>query len=393
MKKIIALLIIGFLVLGCIGNGDNGGKPVDDDNQTIEDPNNDGEDNDTDVDIGNDTDQDFIDDVEIVIDDIDEPDEIIVVDDPNAELNVRFFNVGYASSALISKGDVNILVDAGDPTSGTRIVDKIKSIGVNKIDVMIITNPSDRKISGASYVLDNFQVGEVWDNGASTENYDKVKTKIKEMGIETKTIRAGNSFVYNGMNLDFYNPDEENIQPNNPNINSLVFVLKDRSFSVMFTSDLENNELRKLLTNQPTLYSNIVEIPRNGKSAIRELSSSTQEIVRLIDATRPDAMILSVGPNSDKAPSPQLITAIETQGVKIYRTDTAGNILITYNLGKGYEIYENNWFYFFYFLLKTILIIELFSNLFSPPIIIFLRASNAVLYPSWISVCINPASS
>ncbi|MCC7570023.1 hypothetical protein KO465_01605 [Candidatus Micrarchaeota archaeon] len=342
MKKIIALLIIGFLVLGCIGNGDNGGKPVDDDNQTIEDPNNDGEDNDTDVDIGNDTDQDFIDDVEIVIDDIDEPDEIIVVDDPNAELNVRFFNVGYASSALISKGDVNILVDAGDPTSGTRIVDKIKSIGVNKIDVMIITNPSDRKISGASYVLDNFQVGEVWDNGASTENYDKVKTKIKEMGIETKTIRAGNSFVYNGMNLDFYNPDEENIQPNNPNINSLVFVLKDRSFSVMFTSDLENNELRKLLTNQPTLYSNIVEIPRNGKSAIRELSSSTQEIVRLIDATRPDAMILSVGPNSDKAPSPQLITAIETQGVKIYRTDTAGNILITYNLGKGYEIYENN---------------------------------------------------
>ena len=259
---------------------------------------------------------------------------------PESPLNIYVLNVGYGNSILLIKGDFHMLIDAGDPTGGNKIISKMKDLNVDDIDVMVITHPTKKRLSGVERIIDSFTVEEVWDNGVVNELYAPIREKILSKNIKLKSVKAGDCFQYNGINITIYNPYEETFNPENENLNSIVMQIKDRTFSFLVTSDLENIELNNILSDHPSLYSTIVEVPKNGKSSIRDLASTNQMIIRLIDATRPDAMIISVGPNDEGAPSPQLIKAIETQSIKIYRTDRDGNILISYQNGT-YQIYKN----------------------------------------------------
>ena len=259
---------------------------------------------------------------------------------PDAPLNVYFFNVGYANSVLIKKGDFDMLIDAGDPTGGNNIVSKMKDVGVDDLEVIVITHPVQKRLSGLSRVLDNFDVEELWDNDVINDYYQPLHQKVIDKGVNVMAVRAGDEFSYNGINVTMYNPYNSTFSPNNENLNSIVLKITDGAFSVLFTSDLENTELNNILSDHPNLFSTIVEVPKNGKSSIRELASTNQMIIRLIDATRPDAMIISVGPNNEDAPSQPLLNAIKTQGVPVYRTDNDGTVLISYNNGT-YQIYKN----------------------------------------------------
>jgi competence protein ComEC len=259
---------------------------------------------------------------------------------PDAALNIYFLNVGYASAILLEKGDFHMLIDAGDPSGGNVIVNKMQELNFDDVEVMVITHPTQKRLSGAARVIDSFKINEVWNNGVVTDEYEPIKQKIEQNNIPVRSVIAGNKFTYNGLEIEIYNPINDTFTPDNENINSIIMRIKDHNFAVLFTSDLENLELNNIRSSHPNIYADIVEVPRNGKSSIRTLASTNQMIIRLIDTTKPEAMIISVGPNNDKAPSPQLITAVQTQGVPIYRTDNDGTILISYMNGQ-YNIYTN----------------------------------------------------
>jgi len=259
---------------------------------------------------------------------------------PDAALNIYFLNVGYASAILLEKGDFHMLIDAGDPSGGNVIVNKMQELNFDDIEVMVITHPTQKRLSGAARVIDSFKINEVWDNSVITDEYEPIKQKIEQNNIPVRSVTAGNKFTYNGLEIEIYNPRNDTFSPDNENINSIIMRIKDHNFAVLFTSDLENLELNNIRSAHPNISADIVEVPRNGKSSIRTLASTNQMVIRLIDTTNPEAMIISVGPNNDDAPSPQLITAVQTQGVPIYRTDNDGTILISYMNGQ-HNIYTN----------------------------------------------------
>ena len=81
----------------------------------------------------------------------------------NSNLEVVMFDVGEADSMLISTPSkkVNILIDTGRGIDINNIIIYLKSIGISKLNYLIITHGDEDHIGGALYLIDNFKVDNV----------------------------------------------------------------------------------------------------------------------------------------------------------------------------------------------------------------------------------------
>ena len=79
------------------------------------------------------------------------------------ELEVYFFDVGQAEAALLKSAQFTMLIDAAAP--GTDLVNHLHGLGVEVIDLFVITHPHADHIGQAVQVLKEFEVQEVWMSG------------------------------------------------------------------------------------------------------------------------------------------------------------------------------------------------------------------------------------
>ena len=110
----------------------------------------------------------------------------------NSNLEVVMFDVGEADSMLISTPSkkVNILIDTGRGIDINNIIIYLKSIGISKLNYLIITHGDEDHIGGALYLIDNFKVDNVILNkGDYTELEVELITHLKiQKNLVMKTI-------------------------------------------------------------------------------------------------------------------------------------------------------------------------------------------------------------
>lgn len=105
----------------------------------------------------------------------------------NGNLEVVMFDVGEADSMLISTPSkkVNILIDTGRGIDINNIIIYLKSIGISKLNYLIITHGDEDHIGGALYLIDNFKVDNVILNkGDYTELEVELITHLKNKNIK-----------------------------------------------------------------------------------------------------------------------------------------------------------------------------------------------------------------
>jgi beta-lactamase superfamily II metal-dependent hydrolase len=72
------------------------------------------------------------------------------------ELKVHFIDVGQGDSILVqTPGGKTMLIDAGKKEDGSKVVNYIKSQGVQKIDALVNTNPDDEHLGGLAEVVNS----------------------------------------------------------------------------------------------------------------------------------------------------------------------------------------------------------------------------------------------
>ena len=85
--------------------------------------------------------------------------EVLEVD---GNMTVHFIDVGQADAALFVHNGETMLFDAATKSRGDEVVEYIKGLGIEKIDVLVLTHPHDDHMGGAGYVLNNIEVGKVY---------------------------------------------------------------------------------------------------------------------------------------------------------------------------------------------------------------------------------------
>ncbi len=132
-------------------------------------------------------------------------------------------------------------------------------------------------------------------------------------------------YIENDVFFEFLWPYDNNfINENKLNNNSIVCKLHYKKFSMLFTGDIEKiaeEKLIKIYKSSNKLNSTVLKIAHHGSK-----TSSTNQFIELIN---PKIALIGVGENNKFGhPDNQVIKTLQENKVKIYRTDKDGEIRI-----------------------------------------------------------------
>ena len=206
--------------------------------------------------------------------------------------------------------------------------------GYTKIDVVIISHTDLDHCDGIIYLMEKIKIKTVimGKQYEESDNYKKIIALAKNKKIAVKFVEAGNNInIEKNLCLEVLWPNSKNkILENSINNNSLVFKLKYKNFSMLFTGDIEELAEKKILQSYgKNLESTVLKIAHHG--------SKTSTNINFLNAVNPKYALIGVGKNNKFGhPSKETIKKLNDLNVKIYRTDEFGEITI--NVNKRVEI-------------------------------------------------------
>lgn len=254
------------------------------------------------------------------------------------DLEVHFIDVGQGDSILvITPNDKVMLIDTGEKSAEEKIINYLKSLGINSIDKFVVTHPHSDHMGGAQAIFNNFEVKKVYDSGFphTTKTYEEFLKTIDRKNIDFEIAQRGNKInLDNDLVIDILHPESIMGDPNN---NSIVLKMTYDSVSFIFTGDAEHEAEEMILDYSRDLKSQILKLGHHGSD-----TSTSQEF---LNAINPDVAVIQVGEgNKYGHPIDEVLERLANKGVEIYRNDLQGDIIVSSD-GKSYSIDSNSFEY------------------------------------------------
>ncbi|HOP75685.1 MAG TPA: ComEC/Rec2 family competence protein [Bacillota bacterium] len=238
------------------------------------------------------------------------------------KLSVHFLDVGQADCILITAPNgKTMMIDAGNNGDADVILDYLRSLDVDTIDVMVGTHPHEDHIGGMDAVIQAMNVDRIVMPKVSTNTktfYDVLKA-VRDKGLKVNTAKAGMSIPLDpDLQIQILSPKRERYESLNDY--SVVIRLTYRQVSFMLMGDLETLGETELLESNDQLQADILKVGHHGSS------SSTS--ARFLKAVAPQYGVISVGAgNRYGHPNPKVLERLE-KVCQVLRTDRDGHIII-----------------------------------------------------------------
>lgn len=230
---------------------------------------------------------------------------------------VSILDVGQGDSSLIRLKNKNILIDTGGninyDISKNILIPYFKSVGIKKIDYLVLTHGDYDHMGEAINLVENFKVEKVIFNcglyndleNELIEVLDKKKIKyyscIKELNIDNNKLYFLQTKEYD-----------------NENDNSNVIYSELNVYKFMFMGDASVTTEKEIMNKYNLPDIDVLKVGHHGSK-----TSSSKEFINVIN---PEYSIISVGKNNRYGhPNKEVLENLENS--KIYRTDLDGSIM------------------------------------------------------------------
>ena len=256
---------------------------------------------------------------EVVVEDTSQNEEDIVESPGNLE--VHFLDVGQADCTLIKCDGYTMLIDAGEDDQGTKIQNYLKKQGVEKLDYLVLTHPDSDHIGSADVILTKFETDTVFisDFEKETRIYIDLLQLMKDSQIEYLTPEVGDIYPLGSASFQILAPNDEYEDPNNT---SIALLLTHGENSFLFTGDAEKSAEKDMLDNGLNLAADVFHAGHHGSK-----TSNTEDFM---DAVNPQYVVISCGAdNSYGLPDAEVLNRFRQNGIKVYRTDEQGTIVVS----------------------------------------------------------------
>lgn len=250
----------------------------------------------------------------------------------NDHFRITFLDVGQGDASLVELPDNKImLIDGGayDPDIGRMVIAPyLWSKGIGQIDFMVLSHPHPDHYGGFIYILDNFKVREVWLNGRMVSDAEEFFQKIQEKKVPYRVLRRGDVFEAKDYKIYILHPYDEFYTDSprggfsNQNNDSMVLKIESSDISILFTGDIEIETEEDLIYLGKWLKSDIIKVPHHGGK-----TSSSERFLKIVS---PKIAVVSAGKNNPfNHPHREIIERYKSAGVRLFRTDMHGAVIIT----------------------------------------------------------------
>ncbi len=220
---------------------------------------------------------------------------------------VTFLDVYGDSIIIIDRFDkCNIIIDTGEVDDYNTLVNYLNTNNIKRIDYLIITHYHSDHYGEANDVLNNFNVIHLV-NRENTTQYEGI--------IECGDIKW---YIY---------PNQ--LEYNNESDRSIIMSLFISNKHYLFTGDIEYKREMDFVKDFD-INVDYLKVPHHG--------SITSSSLSFIEDVSPEEVFITVSrKNRHNHPSDIVVTRYNQLGIKVYRTDLDGTIIVKYIFGKEYK--------------------------------------------------------
>jgi len=242
-------------------------------------------------------------------------------------LKIHFIDVGEGDAILIEAPDgETALVDAGNLISGYCVVEYLKKRNIQNLDYLIFTHHHLDHIGGAFFVLQMMDVKKVYDNGddltevAKSSDMYRWYEKLVRQNKDYKILKAGDILYLGEVTLKVLWP-QQLLPFSGFNANSLVIVVKYGEFRCLLTGDATTGVEKELIRQVIDLKADILKVGHHGAD-----DATCKEFLMRVS---PKIAVISINEANIRGyPAKEIVDMIEGMGIRLYRTDKDGNIVL-----------------------------------------------------------------
>ena len=230
---------------------------------------------------------------------------------------ITMLDVKQGDSIFLKLENKSILIDTGGYYNSNiidnRTIPYLKSIGISKLNYLILTHGDYDHMGEAINLINNFKVDKVIFNCGSYNDLEKELIKV----LDKKKIKYYSCIKE--LNIDknklhFLQTKEYD----NENDNSNVIYTELNGYKFMFMGDASSTTEKEILNKYNLPDIDVLKVGHHGSK-----TSSSKE---LINEIKPNYSIISVGKNNRYGhPNKEVLDNLEDS--KIYRTDQDGSII------------------------------------------------------------------
>lgn len=247
---------------------------------------------------------------------------------------VHFIDCGQGDcEAIVSNGTLTV-IDSGPSKNANRTLNYIKSLGLSKIDNLVLTHAHEDHIGGAKLLIENFQIGTIYmskpksGTEPNTKVYAELLKAIAAKGLKITTAKAGMTFDAGAFSMKILSPSKDYDELNDQSV--VVHAVYD-DVSFLFTGDAEAEPMNAMLGGYySSLESTVLKVGHHG--------SKTSTTKKWLAAVQPQYAVISCEQGNDYGhPHGKVLKYLEDASAEIYRTDLNGSIIMNTD-GKSVNI-------------------------------------------------------
>ncbi len=252
-------------------------------------------------------------------------------------LEVLFLDVGQGDAILVSTPDEHhMLVDAGpsSPFSDAGesvVVPHLKHVGIDKLDVVVVTHPDSDHLGGVPSVVKSVEIGRFIHSGRSSESNLFVRSRriLQKNGVPSSPVVVGDSIALGDHVLvSALGPPGASVSASwEENDASVVLMISFGKTRILLPGDVEHAGEQWLVKRFGSrLASDLVKVAHHGSS-----TSSTPVFVKATtsDSSRHPLAVIPVGRfNQFGMPVPDVLTRWQVHTDSLFRTDIHGSVRV-----------------------------------------------------------------
>lgn len=195
------------------------------------------------------------------------------------------------SCLIISPTGKTVLIDTGEQEN--VLLEYLLDKGIKKIDYLMISHFDSDHSGKTVEIIENLKVKNliISKQAEFSQEFENVIDKVREKNIKIMKVQAGDIIK---IDKDIYfeilwPKTEETIKDNALNNNSIVAKMRYKSFSILFTGDIEEEAEEEIIEgyNEYELNATVLKVAHHGSK-----TSSTEQFIK---AVNPKVALIGVG--------------------------------------------------------------------------------------------------